>query len=80
MKKIAIQFGVLNTVITVLYVLGIYIVDENLYTSRTGVVVDHQVLLYQILTQALGVCMLVAAAVEDLLMVGLEHQVVLVEV
>ncbi len=30
MKKIAIQFGVLNTVITVLYVLGIYIVDENL--------------------------------------------------
>jgi len=36
MKKIAIQYGVLNTVITVLYVLGIYIVVENLYTSRTG--------------------------------------------
>ncbi len=36
MKKIAIQFGVLNTVITVLYVLGIYIVDEALYTSRIG--------------------------------------------
>lgn len=35
-KKLALQFGVLSTLVTVIYVLGIYIVDESLFSSMIG--------------------------------------------
>ena len=36
MKKIAVQFGIISTLVSILYVLGIYIVDESLFSSRWG--------------------------------------------
>ena len=39
MKKIAIQYGILSTLVSVLYVLGIYIIDESLFSSRWGGIV-----------------------------------------
>jgi hypothetical protein len=35
-KKLAIQYGIISTLLSVLYVLGIYIVDESLFTSQWG--------------------------------------------
>ncbi|HAG48846.1 MAG TPA: hypothetical protein DCL07_02715 [Cryomorphaceae bacterium] len=36
LKKIAVQFGIVSTVLSILYVLGVYIVDETLFTSKWG--------------------------------------------
>lgn len=35
-KKLAVQYGIISTILSVIYVLGIYIVDESLFTSQWG--------------------------------------------
>ncbi|MDG1253458.1 MAG: DUF4199 domain-containing protein [Schleiferiaceae bacterium] len=36
LKKITVQFGILSTLLSVLYVLTVYIIDETMFTSQWG--------------------------------------------
>ncbi|MDA8787492.1 DUF4199 domain-containing protein [Schleiferiaceae bacterium] len=52
LKKIAIQFGILSTIFSVLYVLTVYIIDESMFTSQWGGII---VLLLSLVIFVVGV-------------------------